>query len=287
VNGLLTRLLSAKNLLEGIWLMATPGAAFVAELSKQADKQLAELQKRLKETQQIHRFLGSLSGALDAGHPSEAVKILASHKNQLALLTRIDPDAASRIESLGSELRAQAEEIFQELPRGFSLAVQNEGLLLDPGSRHPRYSLLDEFIEVRFDKGKLEATVVPRDGRKTVLGVDPDVVAKHVSAEVARLTARPFEPKAFLAKLADAYQAVLKESALAGGENVPLKRLVAELAKDKNFRADEFNVDLSKFLRDKEAAGRVALDNARDARNGMLLWQLDQRGYYGYIRVEG
>ena len=267
--------------------MATPGAAFVGELSRQSDKQVTDLQKKLKDTQQIQRFLGSLSGALGAGHPSEAARVLNSHKNQLALLTRMDPEAANRIQSLGSELRAQAEENFQELPRSFPLAVQNLGLSLDPGSRHPRYSLLEDFIEVRFDKGKLEAAVMPRDGRKTVLGVEPDVVAAHVSAEVARLTARPFEPKVFLAKLASAYQVVLKEGGLAGGENVPLKGLVAELAKDKNFRADEFNVDLSKLLRDRESAGRVALDNARDAKNGMLLWQLDQRGYYGYIRVEG
>ena len=63
--------------------------------------------------------------------------------------------------------------------------------------------------------------------------------------------------------------------------------MIAELAKNKDFRADEFNVDLSKLVRDKESAGKVSLDNARDPRNGVLLWELDQRGYYGYIQVEG
>jgi hypothetical protein len=267
--------------------MATPGAVFVADLSREADKQVADLQRQLKDAQQIQRFLAAFSGALSAGHPSEAVRVLASQKKHLELLAMIDPDIARRIQSLGSELRVQVEDSFQDLPRDFPLAIQKAGLTLDPGSRHPKYSLLDEFIEVRFDKTKLEATVLPRDGRKTVLGVDPDVVGAHIAAEVARLTARPFEPKAFLATLADAYQAVRKAVGTAGGENVPLKDLVAELAKDANFRADEFNVDLSKLLRDKESTGRVAMDNARDARNGILLWQLDQRGYYGYIRVEG
>jgi len=69
---------------------------------------------------------------------------------------------------------------------------------------------LTSSFEVRFDKAKLEATVLPRDGRKTVLGVDPDVVGAHIAAEVARLTARPFEPKAFLTTLVGAYQAVRK-----------------------------------------------------------------------------
>jgi hypothetical protein len=267
--------------------MGTPGVAFVADLSKEADKRVADLQGQLKDAQQIQRFLAVFSGALDAGHPSEAVRVLASHKKQLELLARMDADTAGRIQSLGSELRAQVEDGFQDLPRDFPLAIQKAGLALDPSSRHPKYSLLDEFIEVRFDKAKLEATVLPRDGRKTVLGVDPDVVGAHIAAEVARLTARPFEPKAFLTTLVGAYQAVRTAVGTAGGENVPLKDLVAELAKDSNFRADEFNVDLSKLVRDKESTGRLALDNARDAKNGILLWQLDQRGYYGYIRLEG
>lgn len=267
--------------------MATPDVAFVADLSKEADEQVADLQKQLKDAQQIQRFFAVFSGALNAGHPSDGLRVLASHKKQLELLARRDPETASRIQSLGSELRTQVEDGFQDLARDFPLAIQKAGLALDPSSRHPKYSLLDEFIEVRFDKAKLEATVLPRDGRKTVLGVDPDVVGAHVAAEVDRLTARPFEPKAFLNRLIGAYRAVRKAAGGGGGENVPLNDLVAELAKDKNFRADEFNIDLSKLVRDKESTGRIALDNARDAKNGILLWQLDQRGYYGYIRLEG
>lgn len=267
--------------------MPTPDVAFLADLSKKAEKHVTELQRQLKDAQQIQRFLGAFSETLDAAHPSEALRVLASHKKQLELLATMNADTANRIRSLGSELRAQVEDSFQDLPRDFPRAIQNAGLTLDPSSRHPRYSLLDEFIEVRFDKAKLEATVLPRDGRKTVLSVEPDVVSAHIEKEVARLTTRQFEPKAFLAKLADAYQMVRKEIDAPGVENVPLPGLVAELAKDKSFHADEFNVDLSKLVRDKESAGRVALDNTRDAKNGILLWQLDQRGYYGYIRVEG
>lgn len=267
--------------------MATSDDEFVAELSKEAEKRVSDLQRQLKDAQQLQRFLTVFSNALDAGHPSEAGRVLASHKKQLELLARVDVDTASRIQELASKLRAQVEDRFQDLPREFPRAIQQAGLVLDPSSRHPKYSLLDEFVEVRFDKAKLAATILPRDGRKTMLGVDPDVVSAHVVDEVARLTARPFEPAVFLAKLAAAYQAVRKAAGTSAGENVPLKDLVAELAKDRNFRADEFNVDLSKLVRDRESAGRVALDNVRDAKNGILLWQLDQRGYYGYIRVEG
>jgi len=101
--------------------MATPGVAFVADLSNEADKQVADLQGQLKDAQQIQRFLADFSGALDAGRPSEAVRVLASHKKQLELLARMDADTASRIQSLGSELRAQVEDGFQDLPRDFPL----------------------------------------------------------------------------------------------------------------------------------------------------------------------
>jgi len=267
--------------------MATPGFAFVDHASKEADKQVADLHRQLKNAQQIQRFLAAFARALNAGRPSEAVRVLASSKKQLELLSRTDAETASRIKFLGSEIRARVEDGFQDLPRDFPLVIKKTGLELDPGSRHPKYSLLDEFIEVRFDKAKLEATVLPRDGRKTVLGVEPDIVGAHIAAEVARLTARSFEPKAFLATLVGAYHTVRKLAGTSDGENIPLKDLVAELAKDPDFRADEFNVDLSKLVRDKESMGRITLDNARDAKNGVLLWQLDQRGYYGYIRVEG
>ena len=268
--------------------MAHPGAiAFAAELATEADKQVAMLQGQLKDAQQLHRFLAAFVEALDAGHPSTALRVLAAHKKQLERLTNKDPDAASRIQSLGAELRSQVEASFQDLPRDFPLAIQKAGLALDLSSRHPKYTLLDEFIEVRFDKAKLETTVHPRDGRRTVIGIEPDVVVSHLVEEVARLTTRAFEPRAFLAMLATAYREVSKAAGARAGENVPLKDLVAALARDKNFRADEFNMDLSKLVRDKESAGKVALDNARDAKNGVLLWELDQRGYYGYIRVEG
>jgi hypothetical protein len=43
---------------------------------------------------------------------------------------------------------------------------------------------------------------------------------------------------------------------------------------------------LSRLVRDEFSAGRIRLDNTRDAKNGLLLWQLEQRGYYGYMRME-
>jgi hypothetical protein len=267
--------------------MASPGATFVSELAKQTDNQVTDLQAKLKDQQQIQRFLVSLAERLRDERHSEALKVLATSKKQLELLGKKYPESATQIEALAAELRALAEATVDDLPRTFPAEIQTAGLTLDPSSRHPKYTLLDEFIEVRFNKAKLESTVLPRDGRKIVLGIEPKTVVARLASEVDRLTGRPFEPRTFLSMLSNAYRAVSAEVGAGSGENIPLKQLVAELAKDKDFRADEFNVDLSRFVRDKESSGKVSLDNARDAKNGVLLWELDERGYYGYIRMEG
>jgi len=145
---------------------------------------------------------------------------------------------------------------------------------------------MDGLIEVKFNKPRLEAHVLPRDGRRATLGIDAQPLVTYLVAEVERLTGRSFDPRAFLQRLTAAYRAVLASSTKADGTSVPLKEVVAELAKAKGFKADEFNVDLSRLVRDEASAGRIRLENARDPKNGLLLWQLDQRGYYGYIRME-
>ena len=72
--------------------MATAGVAFVAELSKEADKQVAALQGQLRTRNKSRGSSLIFSGALEAGHPSEAGKGLAAHKKQLELLATKDAE---------------------------------------------------------------------------------------------------------------------------------------------------------------------------------------------------
>jgi len=275
------------------------GAGVLGTLNAQLEREIAELQAqlaelqaqtiarrvRLKDAQHLQLFLAGGAQCLAAGHTAETLRQLAAGDKQLKLLAKHNADAASDVETLRQELHAEVAQRFRELPVRLPAALELVGLKLDPGSRHPSYSILDGLLEIKFDKRKLEARVLPRDGRRTVLPIDLDPLAVHLRAEADRLTGRPFDAKAFLAEVSSAYKRVsrtLKSST----ESIPLKDLVAELATSKDFQADEFNVDLSRLVRDEFSAGRIRLDNTRDAKNGLLLWQLEQRGYYGYMRME-
>lgn len=256
-----------------------------ADLASRFERETTELQTRLKEVQQLQRFTASVAASEAAAHPSEALRLLSAGDKQLKLLAKYDPAAAADVDRRKAALRSEVEEQLAELPATLPAAVAAVGLELDPASRHPNYSFLEGLIELKFDKSKLEATLLPRDGRRLAFAIDPAPLAAHIKAEADRLTGRPFDAEEFLARISTAYQTV-KRSALSGDGGISLKELVAELAKSKDFRADEFNVDLSRLLRDEASVGRIWLDNTRDPKNGLLLWKLDQRGYYGYMRME-
>ena len=181
-------------------LMASPGAAFVTALAKQTDDKVVDLQGQLRDQRMIQKFLAALSGALEAGRHSEALRVLAASKKQFEVLSKVDPESAVQLEALRAEISVVAADTVDDLPRTFPVAINEAGLALDPSSRHPKYTLLDEFIEVRFDKAKLETTVLPRDGRKTVLGIEPEVVVEHLVQEVNRLTGRPFSAQSVPAR---------------------------------------------------------------------------------------
>ena len=262
--------------------------AATREIAERARRDVQRTQERLRSAQAIQRFCEALTSELMAGNHSEALRLLRAGKKPLALLRERSPDAAAAVEAIGRQLTALVQEAFGALPRSFPAAIQEAGLKLDPSSRHPRYTLCEGFLTVEFDKHRFETRVQPRDGRRTTLGTDLPVIMRHLRAEVERLFGRESDVEAVLTAIEESYAAAITAAKRHPGEAIPLKELVAELAKDRSFRSDEFNVDLSRLVRSElDGRSRIHLDHSRDSRNGILLWQLDQRGYYGYIRVGG
>jgi len=278
------RELNFRNDEENAGVLGTLADRFEREVTKLQAK-VAELQVQLKDTQQLQRFVAEGAGRLAAGHESETLRLLTMGEKPIKLLAKYDSDAADEVKALTRELQDVVAQRFTELPSQLPAALERVGLKVDPGSRHPNYSILEGLIEIRFNKTKLEARVFPRDGRRTALPIDLDLLANHLRAEVDRLTSRPFDATSFLAYISSAYKSV-KRNLRSSTDSVPLKELVVELSKSEMFQADEFNVDLSRLVRDGVSAGRIRLDNTRDPKNGLLLWQLEQRGYYGYMRME-
>src|SRR5689334_11535426 len=80
-------------------LMSDPGstssvgsahAQQLRELVGRAERQVSSLQARLKEEQQLHRFLAGLADSMSAAHDSEALRQLNAGSRQLELLATRD-----------------------------------------------------------------------------------------------------------------------------------------------------------------------------------------------------
>jgi hypothetical protein len=248
---------------------------------------LERVQERLRSAQAIQRFCTAVHNELEGGRASQALRLIRDGSKPLDLLRARSPESAAGIEALRETLLPTVEDAFAGLVRSFPRAARDAGLELDASSRHPGYTLCDGFLSVQFQKRRLETRITPRDGRPTTLGIDLPVVIDHLKSEVDRLCGRPFDAAKVLSAIETAYAAVVSSSKKRTGDPVRVKDLVAEMSKDKSFRADEFNIDLSRLVRSDEVGPRLQLDNSRDAKNGVLLWQLDRRGYYGYIRIGG
>lgn len=263
--------------------------ATTRDLAERAQRDVERAQERLRSAQAIQRFCAALHNDLEVDHASEALRRIQGASKPLELLRDRSPESAAAIEAIGKNLVPTVEERFAGFVRSFPTAARDAGLELDASSRHPSYTLCDGFLSVQFDKRRLETRITPRDGRRTTLGVDLPVVVGHLKSEVSRLYGRPFDKANVLSAIERAYEAVVNSSEKSPGESVRLKDLVAEMSNDKSFRADEFNIDLSRLVRsdEAEAGRRFQLDHIRDAKDGLLLWQLEQRGYYGYIRIGG
>ena len=117
--------------------------------------------------------------------------------------------------------------------------------------------------------------------------LDIDPLVMHLQAEIARLFETKRDPKRFLAGLRKAYEAVLREEKKSPGDELPLRRVVNRLSKNRaRFRYDEFNVDLGDAVRlGKTSIDKVQihLNHTRDTRQGMLLHGLERSGYMGFI----
>ncbi|MBX3195842.1 MAG: hypothetical protein KF727_12190 [Microbacteriaceae bacterium] len=253
----------------------------------EAQRQVKDLQGHLRESQAIEQFLSKVTTAQSEGQVSEALRVLRSGSKVVAKIAIRENQAGEQVRGLERALTAQVEDNFQELVRSFPQAARDAGLALDASSRHPKYTLNERLVQVDFDKSRLEARVTTPGGRRASLGIDISVVIPYLTAVVARLAERPFDPQAFAARLEVACSIAAKASDSSGTEgSVPLKSVIDVLGDDKSFAIDEFVVDLAKLVRTSGLGSRIRLDHTRDASAGVLLWGLEDRGYYGYIRVE-
>lgn len=246
-----------------------------------ADDMLTKARETQKRAKQMHELSDRLVAFVEENEISEADRFLSANAKTIAALGSAQPEFATAIAAIRDSLQAPIRERLAELERVFGPAARAAGLEPDSGSRHPKYTFFRSFLVVQFDKEKCETRISPRDGRRLTVGVDLPVVIRKLVEEQERLFGRPFDEAAFAQKLRDTCARLLKGG---GVEPLPLKDVAAAYCADHHSSPDEFNIDLAKLLR--SGGGHSAgfrLDHTREAKQGLLLWGLDDRGYYGYI----
>ena len=104
-----------------------------------------------------------------------------------------------------------------------------------------------------------------------------------------RLFERPVDRDRFLRTLFNAYAAVIRaDNARQDEDEVSLRRVMNRLDKNlkKSLSADEFNVDLANIVKSGNLTvddRRMLLNHTRIPRQGMLLHELEEGGYQGFI----
>lgn len=255
--------------------------ARAAQFLAWADDNLLEARERARRARQMDEISAKLAEYVERDELSEAERFLSASGKTVEALGTAKPEFAEAIAHVRSELERLVRARWGEVERAFGPAAREAGLEPDSGSRHPKYTFFGGFVSVAFDKSRLETRISPRDGRKMTLGVDLPVVMARLIEEQRRLFGRPFDPHAFALQLLSACQTVQGSER---GKPIPIRDVASAYCKSTGASQDEFNVDLSKLLRSgAKQAGEFKLDHTREAKHGLLLWQLDDRGYYGYI----
>lgn len=182
----------------------------------------------------------------------------------------------------------QTENLILSLPRDIELMAEQHHLPLARNlSRHPRYQFREGFITVDIDEAKRVARI--RDYEEKLAEIPPDIgaLAEILTREDKRLFGRSFNGGQFLEKLRRQYLAILKKAKMTDGDPVPLRHIARRLSEnERNFRRDEFVVDLSRLAVEGPAQTgefRFELQQTKDTEQGMLLFGPAGRGMVGLL----
>lgn len=223
---------------------------------------------------------------LRAGHYADALVAITETGDPPVVL---EASHAHRgvAEQLRAVLEAKAREATARFGKDFPSLARSHALEIDRTSRHPKYTLMQGFVRVDVDERRRVVTIRPRDGAATRIGADAALVAERVAAEIRRITDRPLDADGLARSLHTAYVAVLRAEGRPEGEEVPLRRVTARLAKNLNrFAGDEFNYDLARLVHLGKTVvdgKRLHLNHTRNTRQGLLLHGMEEGGYVGFL----
>jgi hypothetical protein len=259
----------------------------VKDLLTSAKERAKALKAEADVAARIEKLWEKLHSYLVNDWPLHILELFDRESSLLEDLRAEGSPAIQTIEAIRSDAEKKADDLKRYYPKYMENACQSVGLLLDPDSRHPTYTLEQRFFQLYVDERKWTARLSDYESRLAELPADVGALVEVLLKEHKRIFGRPFNGPKFLKGLRSAYVAVLKKKKLSDGTSIPIRDIARRLGeKHKGFRTDEFLIDLSRLVEQGplEVDGyKLDLQHTKDTKEGMLLHGYAGRGYIGFV----
>jgi hypothetical protein len=259
----------------------------IRELHAEAKADTQRLKAEAEVAAQAERAWAEFHAYLDKGWTLHLLALLEKEAPRLKKMRAENHPAIPAIEDAYRRAKEERDRIFRRFPSLLEEAFANNGLSIDPTSRHPKYTLESGFFRLEIDEKKQTARLSDHEGRLAEIPADVQAVVETVRRERQRLFDRKYNAKKFLQTVRSQYKAIIRKEKQPDGSSVPIRHITRRLGKNvKGFRTDEFLVDLSRLAQDGpfEIDGRrLDLQQTKDTNQGMLLHGAAGRGYVGFI----
>ncbi|MEW5936487.1 MAG: hypothetical protein AB1665_01530 [Candidatus Thermoplasmatota archaeon] len=267
--------------------------ATVEHLSKLREKfaqKSSNLNAEAKSAEEDFQAVDQLVGALKKG---QFAQILELHERMPQIFTRIsnsDPNLAEILKKIFLNANEECQKIAREYPTLIQEASRREQLQIDQTSTHPKYTFCERFLILEVDDKKFKAKAYTREGNLFVKPFDVSLIIPALKQEISRIFGRPFNPRQFAKTLYSNYNSIIKNEKKRMGDQIPIRKITTRLGKNqKNFRTDEFIVDLSRLIENGATSiygYKIDLGHTKDDRSGVLLYRLETHGYIGFISIK-
>ena len=263
---------------------------YLEKRTSEAISKKEELETELKNTtKQLEQFWQPL---LEADKSRNCAQIALISRREASIIDEIRNSNTEQWTMLESYFR-KAEEMTEKTARHFSTlfpkACEKSKIIIDSNSRHPEYKI-HKFIQTSVDEQNLTVRIKPRDGNSAHMPLDINSIVKHLQSEIKRLFITKRGSKTFLKGLKAAYYRVIRKEKMNKGVPVKIHLVIKEfLCKNKKYGRDEFNIDLSVRIQSKDTIiddVRLNLGHTRNSNQGILLYNLEQNGYVGFINFK-
>jgi hypothetical protein len=263
---------------------------YLLELRNKYEERLNNLRSEFKLAEEDYQALDQLVLALKKAQFAKILDLRDSMDQIFKRISISNPIFSEFLDKIFKIANDECQKISMDYPILIQEACQQEGIKIDQTSVHPKYTFCDQFITLEIDEKKFKAKAYTREGKLFVLPFDISIVIPAIKEEIKRIFGRTFNPNQFLKKLYSNYCKIIEKEKKQIGDPIPIRKITSRLGKtQKNFRTDEFVVDLSKLIKEgipSDLGYKIELGHTKDDRSGILLHGFESHGYVGFISIK-